>query len=138
MRVWSNGLPDERFVEAVEGCTLSNESFHHADHIRLVWIYLSRLGEPKAAAQMAKTLKNYSAHNGKPERYHHTITLAWVRLVANARESSPADEAFSEFIAKHSYLADQQTLGRHYSQSCLDSAEARAKWVEPDIRPLPR
>ena len=35
---------DNEFAEAFENCTLTNESFRHADHIRLAWIYTRKFG----------------------------------------------------------------------------------------------
>ncbi|HEV3219933.1 MAG TPA: hypothetical protein VGZ48_09190 [Candidatus Acidoferrales bacterium] len=129
-------LSDEELVRRIEDCTLEAE-FHHADHIRLAWIYLRMLPEAEAAQRMASTLRRYSAHKGKPERYHHTMTLAWVRLVDSARRATPEIDLFVEFIGAHTHLTDQRTLVRHYSQLRLDDPAARAEWLEPDIEGLP-
>jgi hypothetical protein len=129
-------LSDGELVRKIEDCTLETE-FHHADHIRLAWIYLRTLPETEAADRMASTLKRYSAHKGKPDRYHHTMTLAWVRLVSAARRATPKTEVFGEFVAAQPHLADQKTLLSHYSQECLDNPAARTGWIEPDLRPLP-
>ncbi len=130
-------MTDETFVEEMEACRLRNEDFHHIDHIRLAWIYLGMQPEPEAAERMAASLRKFSAHVGRATRYHHTITIAWVRLVAAARAATPPTDSFPEFIAAHPHLADQKALLRHYSQTCLDSPEARADFVAPDLQPLP-
>jgi hypothetical protein len=129
-------LTDEDLVNRIEDCTLESE-FHHADHIRLAWIYLRMLPETEAADRMASTLKRYSAHKGKPDRYHHTRTFAWMQLVGSARRATPENCTFEEFIAAHPHLVDQKTLLSHYSQECLDHPAARTEWIEPDLRPLP-
>ncbi|MFZ0818801.1 MAG: hypothetical protein WAM91_01945 [Candidatus Acidiferrales bacterium] len=128
-------LTEEELVRGIEGCTLDSE-FHHADHIRLAWIYLRMMPAAEAEERMAVALRRYSAHKGKPERYHHTMTLAWMRLVAAARRASPQLNMFEEFIAAHPHLAHQQTLMRHYSQHRLDNHTARTEWLEPDMEPL--
>ncbi len=128
-------LTDEDLVCKIENCTLEAE-FHHADHIRLAWIYLRMMPAVEAEERMTGTLRRYSAHRGKPERYHHTMTLAWMRLVAAARRATPEISAFDKFIAVHPHLAGQKTLLRHYSQKCLDNAAARTEWIEPDLRSL--
>jgi hypothetical protein len=137
LRLGFADLSDEAFVEQMEACCLRNEDFHHADHVRLAWIYLGMLPEPEAAERMAAALRKFSAHAGRANRYHHTMTLAWVRLVAAARAAMPSASSFAELITAHPHLADQKALLRHYSQTCLDSPDARAGWVTPDLQPLP-
>jgi len=128
-------LTDDELVRMIENCALESD-FHHADHIRLAWIYLRMLPEAQAALRMSSTLRRYSAYKGKPERYHDTMTLAWMRLVDAARRATPEISTFDKFIAAHPYLADQKTLLGHYSQNVLDSDTARSGWVAPDLRAL--
>jgi hypothetical protein len=128
-------LADEELVRKIEGCTLECE-FHHADHIRLAWIYLRMMPAAEAEERMASTLRRYSAHKGKPERYHHTMTLAWMRLVAAARRATPELNMFEDFIAAHPHLLDQDALATHYSQEILRGDTARTRWVNPDLCPL--
>jgi hypothetical protein len=129
-------LADEELVRKIEDCTLET-NFHHADHIRLAWIYLRMVPRAEAEERMADTLRRYSAHKGKPDRYHHTMTLAWMRLVAAARRATPEITVFDEFITAHPHLADQKSLLRHYSQTLLDDPAARTEWIQPDVEPLP-
>src|ERR1700730_19414023 len=35
-----NPMTDQEFIRRFENCTLLAESFHHQDHVRLVWLYL--------------------------------------------------------------------------------------------------
>ncbi len=129
-------LTEEELVRKIEDCSLECE-FHHADHIRLAWIYLRMMPAAETAERMASTLRRYSAHKGKAERYHHTMTLAWIQLVDAARRATPEIGIFEKFIAAHPHLAEQKTLLRHYSQRRLDNPAARAEWLEPDVYPLP-
>ncbi len=128
-------LSDDDLVRKIEDCTLETE-FHHADHIRLAWICLRMMPAEDAEKRMSEALRRYSAHKGKPERYHHTMTLAWMRLVAAARQVTPDICVLEEFVAAHPHLTLQQTLLQHYSRDRLDDSIARAKWIEPDLRPL--
>ena len=133
---YCSALSDAELIAAIESCTLEAE-FHHADHIRLAWIYLRAMPEPQAAQRMCETINRFAAHKGKAERYHHTITLAWIRLVSAVLRTVPASDSFLEFISANPHLCNQQTLARHYSQQLLDSPAARAQWVAPDRAPLP-
>jgi hypothetical protein len=35
-------MNDDEFLATFEACTLSNQEFHHADHVRLAFLYLRR------------------------------------------------------------------------------------------------
>jgi hypothetical protein len=129
-------LTDDKLVHAVESCTLDAE-FHHADHVRLAWIYLRMMPMAEAEERMAAILRRYSAHKGKPDRYHHTMTLAWMRLVSAARCATPEPILFEEFIAAHPDLAQATALSKYYSGELLEIPAARTGWVAPDLLPLP-
>jgi hypothetical protein len=129
-------LTDEELVRKIEDCSLECD-FHHADHIRLAWIYLRMMPAVEAQERMAATLRRYSAHQGKAGRYHHTMTLAWMRLVAAARRATPNICLFAEFIAAHPHLVNAKTLQEYYSDGLLGMPTARANWIEPDLSPLP-
>jgi hypothetical protein len=130
-------MGDDEFVRAFESCELEGASFHHADHVRLSWIYVCRFGEQSAAELMLAGIRRFAAHNGSPQKFHYTQTCAWVRLIAVAQSESVGLKTFEEFAAAHPELLDARTLCRYYSKSLLDSPAAPAGWVEPDINPLP-
>lgn len=137
IRLGTLHLSDEEFVRAFESCELAGASFHHADHVRLTWIYVCRFGESVATERMLVGIRRFAAYNGSPQKFHFTQTCAWVRLIAVARRESAAVKTFEEFIAAHPELLDVNALGHYYSKSLLESAAARDGWVEPDVYPLP-
>jgi hypothetical protein len=51
------------------------ESFHHADHVRLAFEYLSRYSMLEALERFSGALKRFAAAQGKAQLYHETITL---------------------------------------------------------------
>jgi hypothetical protein len=130
-------LTDEEFVRAFESCELAGASFHHANHVRLTWIYVCRFGERDATERVLAGIRRFAAHNGSPEKFHFTQTCAWVRLIASRQRGSAGMKTFEEFLTAHLELLDANLLARYYSKSLLDSAAARAGWVEPDICSLP-
>ena len=117
-------MTDEEFVQAFESCELPPEAFHHRDHIRLARIYLDRLGLEAATARFVESLRRFARHIGKSDKYHETMTVAWMRIVAG----SGRDEAA---------LLDKEYLYRFYSRELLDSQAARVGFVEPDVNSLP-
>lgn len=105
------------FIAAFESGRIVPQDFHHADHLRLALAYLvDSASVPEATARMAAALRTFARDAGKAEKYHHTLTVVWVRLVAR--------------------LLDKQLPLAYYSHDRLFSAEARERWVEPDVQPL--
>ncbi len=125
-------MNDHEFARAFENCELSNESFHHRDHLRLAWIYLKLYGEQEAATRIAASIRNFAAHFGKTDKYHETVTVAWMRLLAHDAKGS-----FEETLAAAPMLLEKNTLGAFYSERLLQSERAKKEFVEPDLKPLP-
>jgi hypothetical protein len=130
-------LTDADFLRAFETCQLSNEIFHHQDHIRLAWIYLQRYPELEAREHMAVAIRKFAAHHGKSDKYHETVTVAWLRLVANGIARMSPDASFEQLTAALPELLDKQTIGKFYSRDVLTSDIARTTYIEPDLQPLP-
>jgi 2'-5' RNA ligase len=130
-------LADAEFVRAFESCELPNTSFHHADHVRLAWLYVREHGEEQAAQRMVEAIRRFAAFNGAAKKFHYTVTCAWVRLISAASGRTPAAKSFQEFLAAHPELLQPDRLGRYYSPAVLDSPAAREAWVPPDLTPLP-
>lgn len=131
-----NNLSDGDFVSALEGCRLSNESFHHRDHLRLAWLYLRRHGPAGARLRIAESIRRFAAHHGSPDRYHETITQAWLLLIAEAASRASGHADFDAVLAAFPDLLDKDTPRKYYSEALLQSAAARTAFVEPDLAPL--
>jgi hypothetical protein len=130
-------LSDEALVVEFESCRLPTAQFHHADHIRLAWILLGQMDEAEATRRIERAIRRYAEHNGIGQKYHQTITLAWMMLVAAARRATPHAACFDEFAEQHPELLAVKNLNNYYTSERLASPEARAGWLEPDLEPLP-
>ena len=130
-----SAVPDQEFLDAFETCRLPNEFFHHRDHLRLAWIYLRRYSVPDAAVRIGESIRRYATHHGKSDKYHETVTVAWLSLLADAADRTPA-ASFDELLAACPELLDKNTLHRHYSPELLAFEKARAQFVPPDRKPL--
>jgi hypothetical protein len=130
-------LSDDEFLAAFESATVTE--FHHVDHIRVAWIYLRRLPFPEASWRMAESLRHFAAAKGAHQKYHETITQAWMLLVRGALDRDGPDAAsdFDAFAAAHPELLDVHALERFYSSQLLATSTARAEFVPPDLSPLP-
>lgn len=127
---------DEAFLRAFEDGSLEKGAFRHRDHVRLAWLCL-RLDTPeRALARVAHGVRAFAARHGVPQLYHETLTRVWLRLVAGAMRGR-ADASFDTFAAARPWLFDTSLPGRFYRPATLESAAARAGWVEPDLAPLP-
>ena len=74
-------MTDGEFLAALEACTLPASAFRHADHLRAAYLYLRAGSFAGAIARVTTTLRRYAASQGKPERYHETITVAYLALI---------------------------------------------------------
>jgi hypothetical protein len=137
VRLGTAHLSDKEFVVAFEDCRITGDSFHHADHVRLAWLYVREFGEIGAQEKFLAGIRKLAAHLGAAQKFHCTTTVAWLRLVAAAQREDSRTALFGDWVVKHHSLLDKEFLLAHYSKECLDSAEARNGWVEPDLRPLP-
>ena len=128
-------LADLDFVAAFEDCTLRAEHFHHADHVRLAWLYLTWHGYESAEQRFRDGLIRLARHFGVADKFHVTMTVAWLRAV-QARIAPGGEISFDGWIAGHPELLDRDLLLTYYSKDRLVSTEARAGWLEPDRKAL--
>ncbi|MGZ4778868.1 MAG: hypothetical protein ACXVIJ_01715 [Thermoanaerobaculia bacterium] len=128
-------MTDAEFVAAFEDCSLAEECFHHRDHIRLAWIYLREMPLLDALARYSAALRRYAASRGKPDRYHQTITFAFLLLIQERRR--PGD-TWRDFEAANDDLFawNPSILSTYYRPETLASVEARQSFVLPDYEVL--
>jgi len=129
-------MTDREFILAFESCTLPDEFFKHREHLRLAWLYLQASPYDDAVERMSRSIRKYAAHHGASGKYHHTLTMVWMRLVAAAR-ATDANDDFDEFLTGNCALLDKRLPRRYYSAERLESEPARNGWVAPDLSPLP-
>ncbi len=128
---------DDELLAAVETLQLNPADFHHADHLRVAWLYIRRYGPSSAEQRMLDAIRNLANHAGAPQKFLFTTTVAWARLVAASMVASDTHVTFVEWIAAQPHLLDASLLDRYYSKGILTSSPARNQWVEPDLTPLP-
>src|SRR6185436_2547172 len=75
-----NGMTDEALIDAFESGTL--EDFPHELHVRMAWCYLRRDPILVALPRFKAALRRFAAGKGKADRYHETITVAFMLLIA--------------------------------------------------------
>lgn len=125
-------MTNEDLIRHFESDTLPGE-FHHSDHVRLAFAYLSRYPVLQALEKFAGALKHYAAARGKSQLYHETITHAYFFLIRErmARTAAPTWEAFAEHNADL-LVWKEGILSRYYQEATLKSDLARTVFLLPD------
>ncbi|NOK35745.1 hypothetical protein HMI49_21330 [Corallococcus exercitus] len=126
-------MDDDVFLEGFSRGEVSG--FAHLDHVRVVYLYTRRAGGEAAVALTRAGLRALTGKLGVPEKYHETMTVAWARLVSERVEAALGRD-FAAFIDAHPRLLRRDLLDDYYSREVLFGAEARIRFIEPDLRPL--
>jgi hypothetical protein len=113
------------------------DRFGHRQHVQLTWLAVRRHGTRAAIALVSDGIRRTARYAGAPQKYHATVSRAWVELVGYHLAASDGD-SFDTFVDRHPELLDKRLLGRYYRSQTLATVKARAGWVEPDLLPLPR
>ena len=136
LKLGTASVSDDEVLRVFEACRLDPAKFHHADHIRLAWLCVERYGAIEAETKLVDGLRQFTNRAGVPQKFMHTTTIAWTRLVTAAYAGSPRTVNFSEWIELYPELLERDLLARYYSPRRLETEEARSGWVEPDLAPL--
>jgi hypothetical protein len=132
----SLALDDDAFIATFERGGFGADDFPHEAHVRMAWLYVTRLGPEAAIDRAARGIRALAKANGTPTLYHDTVTRAWVYVVAAAVAAAPS-ATFEGFLARNPQLLDRRLLLEYYSPDVLSSAQARAGWIAPDLAPIP-
>jgi hypothetical protein len=122
---------DRELVTLFESCTLPPSQFHHRNHVRLAWLYLTDAPLLEALTRFRTSLQRYAASLGATAKYHETITFAFLFLI-NERMQREAFESFDDFAGANAELFEAILL-RYYSEETLGSDLARRVFVMPDV-----
>jgi hypothetical protein len=128
-------MTDDEYLAAFESCTLPRAAWTHAAHVRLAWLYLTRLPFDAALDRVRDGIRRYNASVGS-DGYHETVTVAFTMLI---RSRLSAGEDFPAFRARNPELFEGRAklLRRHYDPTTLASATAKQQFVAADREPLP-
>lgn len=111
--------------------------FRHRQHVHLAFLAVRRYGMPDATARICDWIRRIAEYERAPQKYHHTVSRAWVEIVAHHVGADPDCADFDAFAGRHPALLDKRLLGRHYRSSTLAAEPARRGWVAPDLLPFP-
>jgi len=131
-------MTDVELTRALERNEIASENFQHGSHLHVAWTYLSESSTvSEAAGKMRNTLRKFAAAAGKAEKYHETITLFWVYLLATVRPPALAvSRSLEEVVRANPRLLEKDFPLSYYSPDRLFSDLARNSWVAPDLKTL--
>ena len=125
-------------VKAFEERTLPKSEWTHAAHlvVGLYYCYHNPLGVAKNLMSDGIYWLNdaHGTPNTETSGYHETLTVFWLRTVANYLEKTGRDAGLAALA--NGLLAtvnDSRLPLKYYSRERLFSKEARMSYVEPDL-----
>jgi hypothetical protein len=110
--------------------------FGHREHVHLTWLAVRSCGTRSAVALVSEGIQRTARYAGAPQKYHATVSRAWVELVGHHVDAHPGAD-FEAFAEQNTALLDKRLLTRFYRPATLAAEPARAGWVEPDLAPFP-
>src|SRR5215469_7980693 len=125
-------MTNQELIERFESDTLLVE-FHHTEHVRLAFAFLSERPVVEALDRFVGALKRYAMARGKAERYHETITFAYFFLIRERMVRTP-DLEWKEFARQNTDLLNRKPgiLDRYYREATLQSDLARRVFLFPE------
>ena len=126
-------MSNEELIQRFESGAVSEDCFHHADHVRLAFAYLNQYPTLQALDKFSGALKRFAAALGKSQLYNETITHAYFFLIRERMERSVGTD-WEEFIVDNSDLLSWKNgiLTRYYREETLQSDLARRVFLFPD------
>lgn len=129
-------MTDDEFISSLEDGTLSPDVFHHADHVRMAFLYLRRYSALEALRRFSASLARFAAAMGKADRYHETITWAFLFIIRERMARAGREQTWPEFASYNADLLNRKDnediLKKYYKDETLASALARTTFVFPD------
>jgi hypothetical protein len=122
--------------------SLPKPRWTHAAHFAAALWLISRRPDLDAARAMPGFIRAYNEATGvantDTEGYHETITQASLRAAHSFLREDPQRSLFATCNAlMASPFGKSDWLLQYWTRPRLFSVEARRRWVDPDLRPLP-
>jgi hypothetical protein len=127
-------MNESEWMEQFERCALPNDSFHHADHVKMAFLYLQKYAPLEALGRFSAALTRFAAANGKPNLYNETVTWAFLLLIRERIARSNSPQTWAEFSETHVDLLrwDDNILKKYYRPETLASELAKKVFLFPD------
>lgn len=132
----------EALVAGFRACRLPKAAWTHQAHLATGLWFLDRMGLAQARRLLPDAIRQFNRSVGGANTatagYHETITQFYLTVIEDFRRGLPAGSPLVDRVnAVVATLGDRRLPTRHFSEALLWSETARARWVEPDLLPLP-
>ena len=126
-------MDNEALLRTFEAGEVPDGGFHHAQHVRIAWMYLKHHELADAMVRFRSGLRHFAERQNKPDLYHETITVAYVLLI-NERLAGDGGLEWNDFAERNADLLSWRpsVLDRYYRAETLASPQARRTFVMPD------
>jgi hypothetical protein len=124
-------LNDPDFLRSLENCELPENDFGHVGHVRAAYLYLRDADFSAALERIRRSIRNYAKHLGKPDRYHETITVAYLALIQQHICERGDGGGWAAFAAENPELFQPGLLRQYYPSTQLESELARRIFLLP-------
>jgi hypothetical protein len=138
-------MTDEELLKRFEAQAISRGEWTHRAHVRVAYLYLSAAQFEEALVKIRGGIQRLNAANKVPEGpdmgYNETTTVAFAHLIAATMRAYGAvfpTASSEEFCDRHPQLMMAHVLRLFYSPERRMHPDAKARFVEPDLAPLPR
>ena len=127
-------MTDRELIEQFELGTLPGENFHHREHVRVAFLYLSKYPVLEALQVFSTALRKFAAAHGKQQLYHETITWAYIFLIRERMARTGKRQDWEEFARNNTDLLTWKDglLSQYYREDTLRSDLARTIFIFPD------
>jgi hypothetical protein len=129
-----DALGDAELVARFEALAIAPEAFGHREHVRLAYAMLRGADFGEAAVRLRRALRRFAGAAGAADKYHETLTWAYLALVAQQMAEDPAATTSHELLARHPELADHRrgAVARYYDIAAITASPlARVVFVLP-------
>lgn len=138
-------MTDAELLQQFEARTLPSELWTHRAHVKVAFLYIREHGFDVALEKLRVGIKAYNATIGVEESatsgYNETTTHAFAHLICATMQhygdTFPTPDA-DAFCDTHPHLMTSRVLRLFYSPGRRMRPEAKTRFVEPDLCPLPR
>jgi hypothetical protein len=127
-------MTDDEFLARFEDCSLTVDSFHHCDHVKMAFLYLCRHTALEALRRFSTSLIRFATAKGQPDLYNETITWAFLLLIRERMIRAGQEQSWPEFAASNNDLLTwkDNVLRKYYRAETLSSDLAKRAFLFPD------
>ena len=128
-------MTDQELIGQFENGTLPNECFHHREHVRVAFLYLTKYPVLDALQAFSQALRRFAEARGKSQLYHETITWAHIFLIRERMARAGKSQNWEEFAGNNPDLLvwKEGILTHYYRPETLTSDLARTVFILPDL-----